>query len=255
MLGAWEEQSLSEREIHRGASNPSPGSQTDSEVDLIAELERLAATEAERFQALERSQLRSAEQVRARLRQLNRDEPSRRMAALCDGVLRERFALVDVDYLRARSAEILARDEALHPEVDWEGDFPCDLDWVIERAHEALSDILLEDEEHFSDGGESRLDEDFHHHCLVYRYGVEPRAALAASVRFHRLADETRRGFFALIENRWSVERCVAMGLGPRFRLLFEVRSALKALLFLEDLWPAIPTLEREGEGDHYDEI
>jgi hypothetical protein len=220
-----------------------------TELDLVAELEGLASTENERYLALERLQSESAERMCERLMLLERAGPANRLAMECQRVLRERAAFIDVDYLQIRSAELLARDEGLGNGVLWEEDFPCDLAWVKDRIEEALSDVLLEDEELYSDGLQPALGDDFHHYCLVHSFAVEHHTTLEASVRFHRLPDETRRSFFALLVDRYSVERCVAMGLGPRYRLKIEVRSALKALLFLEDLWPSIQIPERNTEG------
>ncbi|MFT5058711.1 MAG: hypothetical protein ACI87O_002368 [Planctomycetota bacterium] len=223
-----------------------------SELDLVAELEGLASTENDRFLALECLQAESAERMGERLELLGRAGPAQRLAVQCQSVLRERAAFIDADYLRIRSAELLARDEGLGNGVLWEQDFPCDLEWVKDRIEEALSDVLLEDEELYSDGLPAALGDDFHHYCLVHSFAVELHTTLEASVRFHRLPDETRRAFFALLVDRYSVERCVEMGLGPRHRLKIEVRSALKALLFLEDLWPSIQIPERNTGGEYH---
>ncbi len=224
------------------------------ELDLVAELEMLAASETERFHELERQQVASVERMRECISRLGRAEPSRLLAGICQGVLREKAVLMDVDYLCQRSAEVLARESVLAPERPWHADFPLDRDWVVDRVAEALEDILLEDEEDYRDGLPVSEGSEFHHFCLVYFYGIDPARALDASVRFHRLCEETRCCFFALIVEQRSVERCIADGFGPHFRLKAHVQSALKALLFLEDLWsidgnPVTDTQTEVGRG------
>ncbi|MDF1836921.1 MAG: hypothetical protein P1V35_03550 [Planctomycetota bacterium] len=233
-----------------------PAPQTsDPGVDLVAELEELAATESERFHELDRLQAISAQAVLECLERLKQADAVRRLSGACLSVLKERAALVDVDHLRVRSAEVIARESGLAPHVRWDQDFPTDRAWVRGCVREALDDILIEDEERFLDGAGPAEGPDFHHFCLIYSYGVDPKNTLEASVQFHRLPDETRGAFFALLVERFSVERCVALGLGPRFRLRVEVRSALKALLSLEDLWPSIQTPNLSSEGrDHESE-
>lgn len=226
----------------------------DGELDLIVELEGLAATESERFLELERLQGLSAEDMAACLARLQRAIPLRRLSRVCQDVLRERAAFVDVDYLRTRSAEVIARDSGMVPHVAWVEDYPSDPDWVGRCVHEALSDVLLEDEELFADGEGPAQGEDFHHQGLVHCYGVEPRATLEASVAFHRLPDKTRHAFFALLVDKHSVERCVAMGLGPGFRLRDEVRGALDTLLGLQGRGTSTRAFSQDEEGrDHVD--
>ena len=223
-----------------------------AELDLVAELESLAATETERFAALEKEQARATERTAKCLFLLRRGDAARRLAAVCQQVLREGWAFMDTDYLSTRSAEVLARDASLAPGLIWQHGFPCDSHWVKQRVAEALADVLLEDEELYSDGGAVDLGEDFHHQSLVHSFGIEPHRTLAASVRFHRLSERTRRSFFALLVEKLSVERCVAQGLGPRHHLRLEVREGLKALLFLEEHWPAVGEPQPNGEeGNH----
>ncbi len=223
----------------------------DTELDLVAELELLAATESDQILELEKQQADAADRIQECLIRLGRWEPTERLASVCQQVLRERAILMDVDYLSARGRELLARDSILAPEVSWANGFPVDRGWASDRISEALDDILQEDEELYADGGSILEGSDFHHHCLVYCYGIDPQHALAASVRFHRLGEQVRESFFALIVEQNSVERCVAAGLGPRFRLKEHVQSALNALLFLEDLWPSRETPRTKKQEDH----
>jgi len=229
-----------------------PVVEAGAELDLVTELENLAATETERFAALEKVQTRAIERTTKCLALLRRGGAARKLAVVCQQVLRERWVFMDTDYLSMRSAEVLARDASLVPELIWQNGFPCDSLWVKQRVDEALADVLLEDEELYSDGGVVDFGADFHHVSLVHSFGIEPNSTLAASVRFHRLPEKTRRSFFALLVEKFSVERCVAQGLGPRHHLRLEVREGLNALLFLEELWPSdVQSQAIEKEGNH----
>ena len=136
-------------------------------------------------------------------------------------VLRERAVLLDADRAFLRTVAGCAREAPA-----WRGRPPLE-DWLADRAHRAVDELLLEESEPRFEDGAPRADVSSVFSLLAGPLGLDP-AALARGCRaFHRLPEADREAFFLLVlERRSLAETASALGLSPPV----SARAARRAL-------------------------
>lgn len=166
---------------------------------------------------------------RSRIRRLLPDAQALELGPRCAERLRERAYLMDPQRLEARALARMAQDEPPN------GDGPPLATWMSACIDDALRDLIVEDAEEEARGLVHPQPLESPHAFMVHWFALEGGRARTAAVRFNGLPDRARQSFHALTVEGLTVKQCLERGLGPVERLQQEARSALRALLLVDD--------------------
>jgi hypothetical protein len=103
--------------------------------------------------------------------------------------------------------------------------------WLVERVDEAIDDLIRRDTQAVLN---QKVTEDLvmeSAEYLVGCWGLGPRSAFEAAVRFNNLPELPRRAFFALLVDHRSVAQCLEDGMGPAEELRENTVRAIEAIL------------------------
>lgn len=108
--------------------------------------------------------------------------------------------------------------------------------WLEHQIDNALTDLLIKDQEDERGGIIDRDATHSPHAFMMHWFGIEAGLARTAAVRFNGLPERTRHIFFALILDRRTVTDCDSLGLGSRSTIHTALQHAFRALFLLPAL-------------------